>query len=61
MSHLLENHNIEVPDELEKLVDSSEHNHSAQFQGDINYALISIFKSFPHIYDIELPSNILES
>ena len=31
MSRLLEKHNIEVPDELEKHVDSSEHCHSAQF------------------------------
>ena len=29
MSWLLEKHKIEVPDELEKLVDSSEHCHSA--------------------------------
>ena len=29
MSQLLEKHNIEVPDELEKPVDSSEHCHSA--------------------------------
>ena len=39
MSYILENHNIKVPDELEKLVDSSKHYHSAQFQGDIKYAL----------------------
>ena len=39
MSQLLEKHKIEVPDELEKRVDSSEHYHSAQFQGDITYAL----------------------
>ena len=34
MSQLLEKHKIEVPDELEKPVDSSEHSHSVQFQGD---------------------------
>ena len=39
MSHLLDKHNIEVPGELEKLVDSLEHYHNAQFQGDIKYAL----------------------
>ena len=44
MSHLLEKHNIEVPDELEKLVDSSEHCHSAHFQGNITYALRSKVK-----------------
>ena len=44
MSQLLEKHNIEVPDELEKPVDSSEHCHSAQFQGDIKYSLSSIVK-----------------
>ena len=40
MSHLLENNNIKVLDLLEKPVESSKHCHSAQFQGDINYALI---------------------
>ena len=39
MSHLLEKHNIEFPDELEKPIDSSENCHSAHFQGDITYAL----------------------
>ena len=48
MSQLLEKHNIEVPDELEKPVDSSEHCHSAQLQGDINYALSTRVKSFSH-------------
>ena len=43
-SHLLEKHNIEVLVELEKAVDSSEHCHSVQFQGDINYALSSRVK-----------------
>ena len=61
MSHLLEKHNIEVLDELEKLVDSLEHCHSAQFQGNINYALSARVKYFPHIYDIYLPSDISES
>ena len=58
MSRLLEKHKIEVPDELEKPVDSSEHCHSAQFQGDITYALSSRVKSFSHVYDIYLFSNI---
>ena len=44
MSYLLEKKNIEVPNELEKLVDSSEHCHSAHFQGDIKYTLSVIFK-----------------
>ena len=39
MSDLLDKHIIEVPDELEKSVGSSEHCHSAHFQGDIDYAL----------------------
>ena len=39
MSQLLDKHKIEFPDELEKLVDSSEQCHSAHFQGDITYAL----------------------
>ena len=54
MYQLLKKHNIEVPDELEKHVDSSEHCQSVQSQGDINYALSAIFKYFPHIYDIYL-------
>ena len=58
MSHLLEKHNIKVLDELEKLVDSSEHCHSAQFQVDINYDLSARFKSFSHVSDIDLVSNI---
>ena len=44
MSQHLEKHNIKVPHKLEKLVDSSEHGHSVQFQGDINYALSAIVK-----------------
>ena len=38
MSQLIEKHIIQVPYELEKPADSSEQCHSAQFQGDINYA-----------------------
>ena len=53
MSQLLKKHNIKVLDELEKPADSSEHCHSAQFQGDINYALSGGVKSFPQIYDID--------
>ena len=37
MSQLLEKHKIEVPDELEKLVDSSRQCHTALFQGDKTY------------------------
>ena len=56
MSHLLDKHKIEVPDELEKPVDSSKHYHSVQFQGDITYALSARFKSFFHVSDIDLVS-----
>ena len=35
MSHLLDKHDIEVLDDLEKPGDSSEHCYSVQFQGDI--------------------------
>ena len=52
MSQLLEKHKIEVPDELEKPVDSSEQCHTAQFQGDITYALSSRVLSFSHVSDI---------
>ena len=58
MSHLLEKHNNEVPYEIKNHVDSSEHCHSAQFQGDINYASSARVKSFPHISDIDLPFDI---
>ena len=58
MSQLLEKHKIEVPDELEKPTDSSEQCHTAQFQGDINYALSSKVLSFSHVSDIYLVSNI---
>ena len=44
MYQLLEKHNNEVLDELEKLVESLKNCHSAQFQGDINYALSVIVK-----------------
>ena len=54
MSQLLEKHKIEVLDELENHVDSLEHCHSAQLQGDITYALSSRVKPFSHV------SNILE-
>ena len=39
MSQLLEKHNIEVPDELEKPTKSLKHCHSAKSQGNITYAL----------------------
>ena len=52
MSHLLEKHKIEVPEELEKLVDSSEQCQTAQFQGDITYYLSSRIKSFSYVSDI---------
>ena len=58
MSQLLEKHNIEVPDELEKPADSSEQCHTAQFQGDITYALSAKVISFYHVSDIDLFSNI---
>ena len=61
MSQLLEKQKIEVSDEIEKPADSSEHYQSVQFQGDINYALSSKFKSFPHISDIDLIYDISES
>ena len=61
MSQLLEKHNIEVLDELEKSIESLEHSHIPQFQGDINYALSTKVKSFPHISNIDLISDISES
>ena len=61
MSQLLEKHNIEVPEELEKHVDSSEQCQSAQFQGDLTYSLSAIFLSLPHVSDIYLISDISES
>ena len=41
MSQLIEKHNIEVPDELEKPVESPKHCHNAHSQGNFNYALSS--------------------
>ena len=61
MSHLLEKHKIEVPDELEEPADSSEQCHTAQFQGDITYALSARVLSFSHVSDIDLVSDISES
>ena len=58
ISHLLDKHNIEVPKELENLVDSSEQCQIVQFQGDITYALSAIVISFSHVYDIYLLSDI---
>ena len=52
MSHILEKHKIEVSDELENHVDSSEQCHTAQLQGDITYALSGIVLSFSHVYHI---------
>ena len=52
MSHILEKHKIEVSDELENHVDSSEQCHTAQFQGDITYAFSAIVLSFSHVSDI---------
>ena len=49
MSQLPEKHKIEVPDELEKPADSSEQCHTAQFQGDITYALSARVKSFYYV------------
>ena len=61
MSQLLEKHKIEVPDEPEKPADSSEQCHTAQFQGDITYALSARVLSFSHVSDIDLSSDISES
>ena len=61
MSQLLEKHKIEVLDELEKPADSSEHCHSAQFQGDITFALSARVKSFSHVSNIDLAFDISES
>ena len=61
MSHPLEKHKIEVTDELEKPADSSEQCHTAQFQGDITYALSARVLSFSHVSDIYLFSDISES
>ena len=61
MSHILEKHKIEVSDELENHVDSSEQCQTAQFQGDITYALSGRVLSFSDVSDIDLFSNISES
>ena len=61
MSQLLEKHKIEVPDELEEPADSSEQCHTAQFQGDITYALSAIVLSFSHVSNIDLVFDISES
>ena len=58
MSQLLEKHKIKVLDELEKPIDSSEQCHTAQFQGDITYALSSRVLSFSHVSDTYLVSYI---
>ena len=60
MSHLLEKHKNEVPYEIKNHVDSSEHCHSAQFQGGIIYVLSAKVKSFTHISKIGLLSDISE-
>ena len=52
MSQLLEKHKIEVSDELENHVDSSEQCHRVQFQDDITYDLIARVISFSHVSDI---------
>ena len=59
MSHLLYEHKIEVPEELEKPIDSSEQCQTVLFQGDITYALSARVLSFSHISDI-LESKISE-
>ena len=61
MYQLLEKHKIEVPDELEKPADSSEQCHTAQFHGDITYALSVRVISFSHVFDIDLVYDISES
>ena len=58
MSQNLEKHNIKFLDGLEKPVESSEHYHSAQFQGDITYALSAKVQSFSHVSDINLGYDI---
>ena len=58
MSQLIEKHNIEVPDDLEKPVESSKHCHSVQYQGNMNYSLSARVKSVSHIFDIDSFSDI---
>ena len=62
MSQFLEKHSIHVLDELEKHVESLEHCHSAQSQGNINCSLSSSVKLFSHgVSNIYSFSDILES
>ena len=61
MYYLIEKHNIEVLDELEKPADSLEQCHTAQFQGDITYVLSARVILFSHVSDIYLFSDISES
>ena len=56
--YLLEKHKIEVPYELEKVVDSLEQCHSAHFQGDITYSLSAKVKSISHVSYIYLVFDI---
>ena len=53
MAQFLEKHNIDVPDELEKLVESLELCHGVQSQVNINFSLSAKVKFFPLIYDID--------
>ena len=61
MSHFLEKHKFEVPEELENPYDSLKQCQTAQFQGDINYDLSAIVISLYHVSDIYLVSYISES
>ena len=58
MPQLLEKHNIEVTHELQNPVDSSEHCHSVQFQGDIMYYLSAIVQYFYHVSNKDLVFDI---
>ena len=61
ISKLIENHNINVPDDLKKCVESSKHYHGVQSQGNINYSLSYRVKSFFKFSDIYSFSDISES
>ena len=61
MSHLLEKHNIEVPDDLEKPTKPSKHYHSVQPKGNITYTLSARFKYLLNFSDIYSFSDISES
>ena len=61
MSQLLDKHKIKDLDELEKPTDSSEQCHTAQFQGDITYALSAKVISFSNVYAIYLVCDISRS